>query len=109
MMLSASAPRRVYPRAGSLVLMIAGKWFGPKAGAKTKVDPETKVNTEVLKAAGGVDRIKVTQHLGTPAEFSETWTTKQVVFQKRAPKADGSPAAEAPAAETGEPAAPAGA
>lgn len=90
-----SAPRRVYPRAGSLVCTIAGKFFGPKAGKKTAIDHEVEVTTQVLKAAGGVDRIQVTQFLGAPNEVSETWTTKVVVFKKRAPKA--APAASEPA------------
>lgn len=106
-MKSSSAPRCVYPRAGSLVCMIAGTYFGPRSGKKTAIDPKVEVTTAVLKPAGNVKRIQVTQHAGTPAEVTETWTYEEVVFQKRAPKAPHAASEPAPEASASEEAVPA--
>jgi hypothetical protein len=95
-MRSVSSPRRVYPRSGSLVCTIAGKFFGPRSGKRSAIDADQEVTTQVLRAAGGVDRIQVTQFGGTPAELTEVWTTKVVEFKKRAPKAETTPAVEQP-------------
>ena len=90
-MRSKNSPRRVYVRSGSLVLCLAGCYFGPRSGEKTFIDADKEVTTEVLKPAGGRKRIRIEQIAAGGASIVETWSQKQLTFKKRAPKADADP------------------
>lgn len=83
-MKSASAPRRVYNRAGSMVLCHGGVYFGPKANATSEINSEKEVKIEVLTKVGGKARIQVTQRVGSKPAIVETWNEKHLTFEKRA-------------------------
>lgn len=94
-MRSATSPRRLYTRSGSVVVCYGGIYFGPKSNAETKMNSAKEVRIEVLDPAFGTKRIQVTQKIGRQDPVVEVWTEKELTFEKRAPKA---PKAEAPAA-----------
>ncbi len=83
-MRSSSSPRRVYTRAGSVVVCYGGVYFGPKANTETKIDSDKEVKIEVLDKVGGKARIKVTQKIGSRPAVNETWNEKVLTFEKRA-------------------------
>ena len=87
-MVSKSAPRRLYVRSAyGLVLCFDGGYFGPKAGETTPLTSDDKVTVEVLAKAGGKSRVRITQVVAEgAAPVVETWTKKELVFEKRAPK-----------------------
>jgi hypothetical protein len=78
-MRSATSPRRVYPRAGSLVLTYGGVYFGPKHNTKSEINPDKEVRITVLDRSGGKARIEVAQKDGT----KEIWTEKHLTFVPR--------------------------
>jgi hypothetical protein len=83
-MRSSTSPRRVYPRAGSLVCCYGGIYFGPKANTESAIDSAKEVRIEVLDKSGGKSRIKVTQKVGSKPPVVETWNEKHLTFEKRA-------------------------
>ena len=74
--------RRIYVRAGNLIILYGGVYFGPGAKAETKMDKEKEVSVEVLAPAGGKKRIAVTQKVGKE-KVTETWNEKHLKFAKR--------------------------
>lgn len=80
-MRSSDSPRRVYARAGSLVICYGGVYFGPSAKATSAINPEREVKLEVLAPAGGKKRLSVKQSGKNPV--SETWVQKQLTFKSR--------------------------
>ncbi len=85
-MVAANAPRRLYARSGSLVLLFGGVYFGPKSNEESGLTAEDQVTVEVLKKAGGKSRVQVTQVGAGGKAIVETWTQKELVFKKREPK-----------------------
>ena len=83
-MRSSTSPRRVYPRAGSYVVCYGGVYFGPKGKEETKINTDKEVKIEVLDNSGGKKRIQVSQKVGSKPAVTETWTEKNIVFEKRA-------------------------
>ena len=80
-MRSSDSPRRVYARAGSLVICYGGVYFGPKAETSSAINPEREVKLEVLAPAGGKKRLSVKQ-AGKNA-VSEVWVQKHLTFKSR--------------------------
>jgi len=88
-MVAKDSARRLYPRAGSLLLCFDGLYFGPRASDTTKLTKDDQVTVEVLPKKGAVHRIKVTQVLanGSHAKpITETWTSREVEFKPRGEK-----------------------
>jgi hypothetical protein len=83
-MRSSTSPRRVYTRAGSVVVCYGGIYFGPLSNKESKINPEKEVRIEVLDKSGGKSRIKVTQKVGSHPAVTETWNEKHLTFEKRA-------------------------
>jgi len=83
-MRSASDSRRVYPRAGSLVLTHGGTYYGPNARTgESKIDSSKEVKVEELTAGSkGKKRLTVTQKQKGEL-IQETWTEKEVIFTPR--------------------------
>jgi len=82
-MRSSTSPRRVYPRAGSLVTCYGGIYFGPLANKDTAIDSKKEVRIEVLEKSGGKSRIQVTQKVGSKPAVVETWNEKHLTFKSR--------------------------
>lgn len=82
-MRSADAPRRLYPRAGSLVLLFGGIYYSPAANKATEMNAEKEVTIEMLEKSSGKHRIQVTQKVGKKPAVIETWIEKNVVFGTR--------------------------
>ncbi len=101
-MRAASAPRRVYVRKGSLLIMQGGVYYGPDSEA-TEINHEKEVRLERVERPWGEPRqLQVSQRKGN-AWIREVWSEKTVVFTPRAKKASlaSEPEAieEAPSAE----------
>lgn len=88
-MRSTNSPRKLYKRAGSIVLCLSGCYFGPRVGEKCLIDASKEVYHTVLKPAAGKKRIEVEQIAAGGASIVETWTQKALTFKKRAPKGEG--------------------
>lgn len=83
-----NAPRRIYPRKGSILVLFEGLYFGPKTGEASGLTKEDQVTIEVLKSAGKLGRVRVTQVVEDGVQaIVEVWTEKNVKFEKRTPKA----------------------
>jgi hypothetical protein len=81
-MKSASAPRRLYTRNGSVVVCYGGLYFGPARGNSALTADKT-VRIEVLPRSHGKARIAVTQGTGDNA-VTENWPEQAIVFASRA-------------------------
>jgi len=87
MMVSDTDARRLYKRSQyGLLVCWKGKYFAPKTNEPTELTDQDTVTIEVLKKAGGKSRIQVTQVVSSGKPIVETWTQKDVVFQKRGAK-----------------------
>lgn len=82
-----NAPRRIYARKGSILVLFEGLYFGPKNGEESKLTTDDTVTVETLKKSGKLHRVQVTQVVDGGKSVVETWTEKKVVFEKRAAKA----------------------
>lgn len=83
MMKSSTAPRRVYPRSGSLVICYAGMYFGPKANSASVIPDGASVRCVSLPASHGKRRLEVKARVGGKT-ITETWIQTPVVFKARA-------------------------
>jgi len=77
-MTAKDAPRRLYPRAGSLVLCFDGLYFGPRSSDTSALTKDDQVTVEVLPKKGAVHRIKVTQVVDGGKAIVETWTSREL-------------------------------
>lgn len=82
-----NAPRRIYPRKGSILVLFEGVYYGPKTGEASDLTKEDQVTINALKKSGKLHRIEVTQVTDGKKPIVETWTEKNVVFAKRESKA----------------------
>lgn len=98
-MKSASAPRRLYTRAGYTLLLWKGKLFGVHTD-KCALNAKEPVTVEELPKVKGRSAVKVTQFVNDPVlgsqSVSETWRN---VTLKRQVKAPGDQPAAPPAGE----------
>ena len=100
-MVAKQDPRRLYPRAGSLVLCYDGLYFGPRATDTTKLTSKDQVTIELLPRKGSVHRIQVTQVVGDGKRaIQEVWTSKVLDIkprgEKQLAKASGPRSADSP-------------
>ncbi len=86
-MIAKSGARRLYPRAGSLLLCFDGLYFGPRSSDTSKLTKDDQVTVEVLPKKGAVHRIQVTQVVDGGKPIVEVWTSRVVEFKKREAKA----------------------
>jgi hypothetical protein len=70
-------PRKIYARAGQLLVCFEGAYFGTPA-EKTHIDPDKEVKCAELPRAGTKARVKVTQ-----GKTTETWPEQRLKVQHR--------------------------